>query len=113
LTNSHKQGGAAAFGEGHDNITGETCISASLNTNNLGDSAVLLFPVCGRGCAYLGLQMKAIKMHLALLTSSSHMLFIICSSYWMLPGARLVSLSKWGYFVSKCPLVGFLGMALH
>jgi hypothetical protein len=28
---------------------------------NLGDAAVLLFLFRGQGCAYLGLQMKAIK----------------------------------------------------
>jgi hypothetical protein len=63
--------------EGRDIVTGETCNSASLHINNL-DAAVLLFPVCGRGCAYLSLQMKAIKLHLALLMSSSCRLFIIC-----------------------------------
>jgi hypothetical protein len=31
-------------------------------------------------CAYLSLQMKAIKPHLTLLMSSSNRLFIICSS---------------------------------
>jgi hypothetical protein len=36
------------------------------------------FLFCAWGCAYLGLQMKAIKPHLALLMSSSHRLFTIC-----------------------------------
>jgi hypothetical protein len=64
----------------HDIVTGETCyVPASQNINNLGDAAVLLFPVCGWGCAYLSLQIKAIKLHLTLLMSSSHRLFIICS----------------------------------
>jgi hypothetical protein len=62
--------------QGHDIVTGETCVPDSLNTN-LEDAAVLLFPVCGWGCAYLGLQVKAMKPHLALLVSSSHRLFII------------------------------------
>jgi hypothetical protein len=76
--NSHKQGGSEALGQGRDIVTGKTCILASVNTN-LGDTAVLLFPVCGWGCAYLGLQVKAIKPHLALLMSNSLKLFIICS----------------------------------
>jgi hypothetical protein len=79
--NSCKQGGAAALREEHDIVTGETCLSASLNINNLGDPAVLLFPVCGQGCAYLSLQMKAIKLHLSLLMSSFHRLFIIHSPH--------------------------------
>jgi hypothetical protein len=62
---SGKQEGAVALREGCDIVTGETCISAFLNVNNLGDAAVLLFPVCGQGCAYLSLQLKAIKPHLA------------------------------------------------
>jgi hypothetical protein len=37
--------------------------------------------VCGQGCAYLGLQMKAVKLHLDLLMSSSHRLFIIRSPH--------------------------------
>jgi hypothetical protein len=38
--------------EGHDIVTGETCIPASLNANNLGDAAVLLFPVCWPGLCH-------------------------------------------------------------
>jgi hypothetical protein len=75
---SGKQGGAEALGEESDIVTRETCISASLKAS-LGDAAVLHFSVCGQGCAYLSLQMKAIKLHLTLLTSSSHRLFIIHS----------------------------------
>jgi hypothetical protein len=39
---------------------------------------VVLFLFCDLGCSYLTLQMKAIKLYLAVLTSSSHRLFIIC-----------------------------------
>jgi hypothetical protein len=74
--NSSKQSAAEALGEGRDIVAGETCLPASLNAS-LGDAAVLLFPVHDQGCAYLGLQVKAIKPHLALLVSSSHRLFII------------------------------------
>jgi hypothetical protein len=52
--NSGKQGGAEALGEGCDIVTGETCVPASLNTS-LGEAAV------AGGCAYLGLQVKAIN----------------------------------------------------
>jgi hypothetical protein len=55
--NSTKQDGAVDLREGHDILKGETCVSASLNINNLGDATVLLFPVCGQGCGYLSLQM--------------------------------------------------------
>jgi hypothetical protein len=41
---SGKQGGAAVLGEGHDIVTGETCVPASLNVNNL-EAAVLHFPL--------------------------------------------------------------------
>jgi hypothetical protein len=41
-----KQGGAVALREGHDIVTGETCVPASLNTNYLGDTAVLLPGLC-------------------------------------------------------------------
>jgi hypothetical protein len=44
--NSGKQGGAVALWEGHDIVTGESCIPASLNTNNLGETAVLLLGLC-------------------------------------------------------------------
>jgi hypothetical protein len=44
--NNCKQGGALALRERCDTVTGETCVSASLNIN-LRDAAVLLFPVCG------------------------------------------------------------------
>jgi hypothetical protein len=76
--NSGKQDGAEVLGEGRDIVTGETCVPASLNAS-LGDTAVLLFSDSGQGCSYLGLQVKAIEPHLALLTSSSHRLFIIHS----------------------------------
>jgi hypothetical protein len=79
-TNSCKQGGAKTLGKGCDIVTGKTCLPPSLNAS-LGDAAVLLVSVCGRGCAYLGLQVKAITLHLALLSYSSHRLFIICSPY--------------------------------
>jgi hypothetical protein len=36
--NSGKQGGSVALREGHDILIGETCISASLNINNLGEA---------------------------------------------------------------------------
>jgi hypothetical protein len=39
---------------------GESCVPASLNSN-LGDAAVLLFSVSCPGCAYFGLQVKAIN----------------------------------------------------
>jgi hypothetical protein len=42
FTHSGKQGGAAVLRKGHDIVTGETCIPASLNVNNLGEAAVLL-----------------------------------------------------------------------
>jgi hypothetical protein len=73
--NSSKQGGTESLGEGRGIVTGGTCVPASLNTN-LGDMAVtVLFR--DWGCAYLILQVKAIKPHLALFMSSSHRLFII------------------------------------
>jgi hypothetical protein len=34
------------LGEGHDIVTGETCISAFLKANNLGETAVLLSGLC-------------------------------------------------------------------
>jgi hypothetical protein len=76
--NSCKQGGALR--EGRDIVTGETCVPASQNTNNLGDTAVLLFPVRGWGCAYLGLQIKALKLHLILLCSVLVSFFFIIRS---------------------------------
>jgi hypothetical protein len=36
-----KQGGAAVLREGHDIVTRGTCVSASLNVNNLGKAAEL------------------------------------------------------------------------
>jgi hypothetical protein len=42
---SGKQGGTAVLGEGHDIVTGETCVPASLNINNLGEAVVLHFPL--------------------------------------------------------------------
>jgi hypothetical protein len=42
---SGKQGGTVVPGEGYDIITGETCVPASLNVNNLGEAAGLLFPL--------------------------------------------------------------------
>jgi hypothetical protein len=78
--NSGKQGGAEDLGEGRDIVTGETCVPACLNTS-LGDAAVLLFLFHDQGCAYLGLHVKVIKLHLLLLTSSSQRLFIICSPH--------------------------------
>jgi hypothetical protein len=44
---------------GHDIVTGETCVPASLNSS-LGNTAVLLFLFPDGGCAYLGLQVKII-----------------------------------------------------
>jgi hypothetical protein len=39
---SGKQGGGAVFlREGHDIVTGETCIPSSLNVNNIGKAAEL------------------------------------------------------------------------
>jgi hypothetical protein len=38
-------GGAAVLREGHDIVTGETCVPASLNVNNLGEAAVLHLPL--------------------------------------------------------------------
>jgi hypothetical protein len=73
---SGKQGEAVVLGEEGDTVTGETCIPAFLNTNNLGEAAVLHFLFCGQGCANLNLQInilgKAIELHLTLLMSSSH-----------------------------------------
>jgi hypothetical protein len=46
---SGKQGGAATLGEGRDIVTGETCLPASLNVNNLGKAAVLHFPLLWPG----------------------------------------------------------------
>jgi hypothetical protein len=56
-----------------------SCSAFSVSWPGLCLSAVLLFLFHGQGCAYLSLQVKAIKPHLTLLTSSSHRLFIICS----------------------------------
>jgi hypothetical protein len=44
LIPSSKQGGAVVPGEEHDTVTGETCVPASLNVNNL-RKAVLHFPL--------------------------------------------------------------------
>jgi hypothetical protein len=49
FTPSGKQGGAAVLGQECDIVTGETCIPASLNINNLGKAAVLNFPVLWLG----------------------------------------------------------------
>jgi hypothetical protein len=49
FTPSDKQGGAGVHEKGHDIITGEICVSAFLNVNNLGDAAVLLFLICWLG----------------------------------------------------------------
>jgi hypothetical protein len=57
--NSGKQGRAAALQEGHDIVTGESCVPVSLKANNLGEI----------GCANLG---KASEPHLTLLMPSSH-----------------------------------------
>jgi hypothetical protein len=46
---SGKQGGAVVLGEGHDIVTGETCAPAPLNVNNLGEAAVLHFPLLWLG----------------------------------------------------------------
>jgi hypothetical protein len=46
---------------------------------SLADAAVPLFLLRDQVCVYLGLRVKAIKPRLALLTSSSHRLFIIRS----------------------------------
>jgi hypothetical protein len=64
--NLDKQSGAEALGRGCDIVTGETCISASLNANNLGETAVLLSV-----CANLR---QANELHLALIVSSSQRL---------------------------------------
>jgi hypothetical protein len=50
-------------------------LHSCFSEHSLGDAAVLAF------CAYLSLQVKAIKSHLALLKSSSHRLFRIGSPY--------------------------------
>jgi hypothetical protein len=42
---SGKQSGAAVLQERRDIVTGETCIPSSLNINNLGEEAVLYFPL--------------------------------------------------------------------
>jgi hypothetical protein len=77
---SGKQGGAEALGEGSDIVTGKTYVPSSMNAS-LGDAAVLLFLFRDQGCAYLGLQVKAIKLHLTLLMSSSHRLLTIHSPH--------------------------------
>jgi hypothetical protein len=46
---SGKQGGAVVLGEGHIIVTGETCIPASLNINNLGEAGVLHFSLLWPG----------------------------------------------------------------
>jgi hypothetical protein len=51
----------------------------------------MLFPVCDQGCAYLSLQVTAIKLHLALLMSSSHR-FLIIHSPQLLDIAWIVSI---------------------
>jgi hypothetical protein len=71
-----KQGGAVVLREGHDIVTGKTCVPTSLNVNNLGEAAVLLL-----GCANLGLQMKAFELQLILLINSSHRHLIIHSPH--------------------------------
>jgi hypothetical protein len=43
-----KQGGAAVLWQGLDIVTGETCVPASLNVNNL-EAAVLHFPLLWPG----------------------------------------------------------------
>jgi hypothetical protein len=79
--NSDKQGGTEVSRGGRDIVTGETCAPVSLNTS-LGMQLFCFFLFCGQGCAYLGLQVKAIKLHLTVLTSSSHrQLFIIRSPH--------------------------------
>jgi hypothetical protein len=64
---SGKQGGAGVLREGHDIVTGETCIPASLNINNLEEAAILHFPLLGQGYANLNLQInilgKAVELH--------------------------------------------------
>jgi hypothetical protein len=49
LISSGKQCGTAVLGERHDIITRETCVPASLNINNLGETAVLHFPLLWLG----------------------------------------------------------------
>jgi hypothetical protein len=73
---SGKQEGAVVLREGHDIVTGETCVPTSLNINNLAEAAVLL-----SGCSNISLQMKAVELQLILLTSSSHRLLIFCSPH--------------------------------
>jgi hypothetical protein len=59
-------------------VTGETC-SCFSEHKQLGRRSCSAFLFRGWGCVYLGLQIKAIKPPLTLLTSSSHRLFIIRS----------------------------------
>jgi hypothetical protein len=64
----------------HDIVTGETCVPSSLDLNNLGEAAVLHFPLlwpelCQSQSTDKYLW-KAAELHLALLISSSYRLLI-------------------------------------
>jgi hypothetical protein len=61
---SGKQGGAAVLGKGCDIVTGETCITASLNINNLGKAAELLH------LAFIGFSYSALHNWAAPLAKS-------------------------------------------
>jgi hypothetical protein len=41
ISSGKQEGGAIVLGEGHHNVTRGTCVSASLNINNLGKAAEL------------------------------------------------------------------------
>jgi hypothetical protein len=46
LSSGKQGGGATVLREGHDIVTGETCVLTSLNVNNLGKAAVMHFASC-------------------------------------------------------------------
>jgi hypothetical protein len=58
--------------KGHDIVTGETCVPASLNVNNLGEAAVLHFPLLWPGLCQSNLSLqinilgKTVGLHLIL-----------------------------------------------
>jgi hypothetical protein len=55
---SGKQDGVVILREGHDIVTGEACVPASLNVNHLGEAAVLDVLLLWLGCANLDLHIK-------------------------------------------------------
>jgi hypothetical protein len=63
------------LGEELDIATGDICIPASLKVNNLGEIAVLHFPLPWPGLC----QSQPMELHLTLLMSSSQRLLIIHS----------------------------------